>query len=151
MSLFIDDKKLIALKFHYIETPGQHVSKFEFLKDKAAFERNKDNPNLKEINTSWKPLGWKDHNEIYSKCLSHHTKEDGSVTTNLNYIKFRDMKLKFCLKSWDLKDDDGRPVPVNASAIDRLNPQVATEILEGFEKVTEVPVPALPNKEIQEM
>ena len=138
MSLLIDDQKFINLKFHYIETPGQYTSKFEFIKDKATFEKHKKDPNLKEINTGWKILSWAEHNEIYSKCLFHSTKENEMTTTNLDYVKFRDMKMKFCLKSWDLKDDNDVDMPLNASMIDNLHHQVATEILEGFERVTEI-------------
>ncbi len=145
MSLLIDDQKFIGIQFHYLETPGPHVSKLEFLKNKEAFEKNKDNPNLNKLETGWKLMTWANHNEIYSQCLTNTTKPDGTIISNLDYIKFRDMKLKFCLKSWDLKDNVGKPAPVNPATIDRLNPQVATELLDSFEKITEVEAQELKN------
>jgi len=137
MSLIIDDKKFINLKFHYIEQPGAYVSKFKFIRNQEEFEKYKEDPNLKELNTSWKVLSWAEHNDIYSQCIQYKTSEEGISLQNLDFIKFRDMKLKMCLKNWDLKDDAGQSVTISSKVIDRLNPQVANELLNGFDRVTE--------------
>ena len=145
MSLLIDDQKFVALKFHYLEIPSVYVSKFKFIQTKEEFEKNKEDPNLKELNTGWKVLTWADHNQIYNECLTYSTNENGITVTNLNFIKFRDMKLKLCLKTWDLVDESGRALPLTPKAIDSLYPEVANELLNGFEKVTEIAGPELKN------
>lgn len=145
MSLLIDDTKFINIKYHYIETPGVYVSKFKFLSTKEEFDKEKDNPNLKELNTGWKVLSWADHNHVYTECLKYSTNESGITVTNLDFIKFRDMKLKTCLKMWDIKDETGRIVPVTPGTIDALHPEVANELLNGFEKVTDITPQELKN------
>ena len=138
MSLLVDDQKFINLKFHYLEKKGFHVTNFQFIKSKEEYEKLKDDPALKEVNTGWKLLNWAEHNEIYSKCLTNDTNPEGKVTTNIDIIRFRDKKLKACLKNWDVRDDNGAPIPLSSDTIDKLNPQVATEFLDGFEKITEL-------------
>ncbi len=137
MSLLIDDKKLINLKFHYIETPDKYVSRFKFIQSQEEYEKNKDDPNMKELNTGWRAITWSDHNHIYSPCLKYTTSSEGVDSSNLDFIKYRDMKLKACLRQWDIKDETDRPVPVSDTTIDHLHPDVANELLNGFEKVTE--------------
>jgi hypothetical protein len=145
MSLLIDDTKFINIKYHYIETPGVYISRFKFLSTKEEYEKNKDNPNLKELNTGWKVPTWADHNRMYTECLKYTTNESGISVTNLDFIRFRDMKLKTCLKMWDIKDEEGRPIPVTPVKIDLLPPEVANELLSGFEKITEITPQELKN------
>jgi len=140
MSILIDDQKFIGLKFHYLEEVGKYVSRFKFIQNQEEYEKNKSNPNLKELNTGWKVLTWAEHNAIYSQCLAYKTNEEGVSISNLDFIKFRDMKLKSCLKTWDFKDEGGRAVPVTAAIIDKLHPDVANELLAGFERATEAAV-----------
>ena len=52
-------------------------------------------------------------------------------------ISYRDLKLKVCLKKWDLKDDNKQDIQVSESIIDQLVPEVAQELLNNFEEVTE--------------
>ena|SRR3990167_610708 len=139
MSLLIDDQKLINLKFRYVEIPDKYASRFIFIRSKEDFERYKNDPRLGEANTGWKLLDWADFNHIYGECFKYNTNPDGTTTGNLDFIKFRDMKLKTCLKSWDIKDSNGKPVPISASSINKLHPDVAAELLNGFEKATETP------------
>jgi len=139
MSLLIDDQKFINLKYHYLEIPGKYVPRFKFIQNKEEYEKNKDDPNLKELNTGWKALTWADHNKIYAECFKYGGTEEGLNINNLDFIKFRDMKLKACLKQWDLKDPTtGQSLPVTPMAIDKLHPDVANELLNGFERVTEI-------------
>lgn len=137
MSILVDDQKLINLKFQYVETPGIHTPKFKFIRSKEEYEENKNDPNFKELDTSWKPLSWSDYNNIYSSCLKYKTDDKGMGISDLDFIKFRDMKLKTCLKHWSLKDEMGRAIVVTSTMIDKLYPEIAAELLTGFEKITE--------------
>ena len=138
MSILIDDQRFINLQFHYLEKKGVHVNTYTFLKTKEDFEKNKEDPNLQVLNTGWKVLNWAEYNDLYGQCIDYKTKTDGTVTTDLNYIKFRDLKLKKCLKRWDVKDGNNQEIPVSESTINHLEPSVAAEMLSGFERVTEL-------------
>jgi hypothetical protein len=96
-----------------------------------------ENKIIHVLETTWRRMTWKDQNGIYSKCLRQITNPAGVSTTELDGIMYRDLKLKACLKRWNLRNDMKEEVPVNSDNIDRLVPEVASEMLNTFEKITE--------------
>ncbi len=91
---------------------------------------------IKILKTWWTRLSWKDQNTIYSQCLKHTAAQDGTTRVELDGIAFRDLKLKTCLKKWDFIAN-GKELPITSAVIDNLVPEVAQELLNSFEKVTE--------------
>ena len=89
------------------------------------------------LRTWWSRMTWKEQNQIYSRCLKQVTGTEGKTRTELDMIAYRDMKLKTCLKKWDLKDDNKQDVAITENIIDQLVPEVAQELLNNFEMVTE--------------
>lgn len=89
------------------------------------------------LRTWWSRMTWKEQNQIYSRCLRQVPGAEGKTRTELDMIVYRDMKLKTCLKKWDLKDDTKQDIPITESIIDQLVPEVAQELLNNFEMVTE--------------
>lgn len=92
---------------------------------------------IEKIITTWKRLTWKDQNTIYSRCLKTVPGIDGKPTVELDTILYRDLKLKTCLKKWDIRDESGQILAVAPETIDLLVPEVAQEMLNAFERVTE--------------
>ena len=84
---------------------------------------------VQSIETQWVRLAWKELNTILSKCIIRKDFFDN--------VMFQDLKLKACLKRWNLKDERGNPIPCTPEAIDQLAPEVATEMLRVFDKLTE--------------
>lgn len=99
----------------------------------------KADPNkiIKKLTTHWTKLTWKDQNAIISRSLKTVTLGEGRTANELDGVRYRDLKLKTCLKKWSLTDDAGQPIPVEPDIIDNLDPTVAQELLSSFEKVTE--------------
>ena len=89
------------------------------------------------LRTWWSRMTWKEQNQIYSRCLKQVPIADGKTRTELDMIAYRDMKLKICLKKWDLKDENKQDVQITENIIDQLVPEVAQELLNNFEMVTE--------------
>jgi hypothetical protein len=89
------------------------------------------------IKTKWRRMLWKDQNAIFSKCLKTQQRPDGTSRVELDTITYRDLKLKTCLKEWDFKDEKNRDVPVSIESIDSLMPEIATELINAFERYTE--------------
>ncbi|MHA2279293.1 MAG: hypothetical protein ACXAC5_00170 [Promethearchaeota archaeon] len=89
------------------------------------------------LRTWWSRMTWKEQNQVYARCLRQSADAEGKTRTELDMIAYRDFKLKTCLKKWDLKDDDGQDIPVSEQIIDNLYPEVAQELLNHFELVTE--------------
>lgn len=100
---------------------------------------------IRKIRTDWAPLNWRESNNIYSSCMKQTTLADGNPSIELDAIKFRDQKLKTCLKNWDIKDDNGQNVPLNAATIDTLASEVAQKLIDDFDRVTQVPEEELKN------
>ncbi len=100
---------------------------------------------IESITTSWRRMTWKDQNVIFSKCLKTIPGSDGAMHTELDTIQYRDLKLKTCLKKWDVKDDQGKEVSVNDDVIDILTPEVAQELINNFEQITEASAEELKN------
>lgn len=92
---------------------------------------------IQSIVTGWRRMTWKDQNVIFSRCLKTIPGADGNMHTELDTIQYRDLKLKTCLKKWDLKDEQGKEVPVTEDVIDILTPEVAQELINNFEQITE--------------
>ncbi len=92
---------------------------------------------ISKLNTQWKRLTWKDQNMIFSRALKQIPMSDGRTRTELDTIIYRDMKLKTCLKRWDLVDDNKVSIVCDETMIDLLDPTVAQQMLNEFEKVTE--------------
>jgi hypothetical protein len=92
---------------------------------------------IEELRTVWRRLTWAEHNSISSKCMINIPSPDGQIRVNWDAIRFRDLKLKTCLKGWDLLDENGNKIPVTTTVIDNLAPEVAHQLVNDFEKVTE--------------
>jgi len=158
MSIILDpNKQLINIESYFIEKTRTHGnSVFHFIKSKDELEYwqnrgyvfEKDAPKdeegkittdqiIKTIQTSWKPMSWRDQNTVFSKSIRQVHKPNGSYSAEIDTIAFRDWKLKTCLKKWDVKAPDGSVLEVSEGLIDNLDPTVAQELLSAFEKVTE--------------
>ena len=107
-----------------------------------SFDPNKI---ISRVETFWRRITWADQNTLLSTSMKNIIGSDGQTATEIDGVKFRDMKLKMCLKRWDVKDDQGQPVPINNATIDMLVPEVAQELLSSFERVTEATSKALKN------
>lgn len=152
MSILIDSsKKLINIDFWYIEEKKNNMTfGFKFLKSQKEMEQYKaDGYVMKEVssynesdekiiwhlNTTWSRLTWKDQNLLISRSL---IKVDDKGTKELDGIRYRDLKLRMCLKKWNLRNDNGSEIEVNDANIDNLPFNFGIQLIDGFELVTEV-------------
>jgi hypothetical protein len=49
---------------------------------------------------------------------------------------FKEGRLLKLTKTWDAKDKEGRPIPINEKSILSLSPQVAEAILRAYDEVS---------------
>ena len=92
---------------------------------------------IQVLRTWWNRMNWKEQNQIYSRCLRQSTDTEGKTRTELDMIAYRDFKLKTCLKKWDFKDGGGTEIAISDNVIDSLVPEVAQELMNQFELITE--------------
>ncbi len=88
------------------------------------------------LRTWWSRMSWKEQNQVYAQCLKVSTDDEGKSKTELDMISFRDFKLKTCFKKWDYKEN-GVDIPLTPQVVDNLYPEVAQELLNNFERITE--------------
>lgn len=153
MSIILDpNKSFISIETYYIEEKKKHGNVvFHFIRSKQELEKWKSqgyeikepgksyaNPEklIEKLITFWRRMTWKDQNVIFSKSLRQMQNQDGKLVPELDMIKYRDLKLKSCLKKWDLIDDS-KEIPISEEIIDNLDPSVASELLNSFEAITE--------------
>lgn len=147
MSLFVDqNRSLVNIDLWFIEQHRKHGhSTFHFILSQEEFEewKNKgyafDNPDkpIQKLVATFKRLTWKEHNSIVSRAIQYTMGPDNKLFTRMDPVVYRELKLKTCLKKWDIKDDEGNLVEVTNDAIDSLSPDVAQALLDAFEKSTE--------------
>ena len=155
MSIVLDPNRdqLLSIELHYIEMKKKRGNLiFYFIHSAEEMEEWKTkgyipigdikqgqqtDKVIQKIQTFWKAIRWKEQNIIFSRSIRPSQRPDGTVMDTIDPLKYRDLKLKTCLKKWDVKDEKGNEVPVNDDVVDSLDPTVAHELLTAFEKVTE--------------
>ncbi|GAF98153.1 unnamed protein product [marine sediment metagenome] len=147
------DPPLVSIETYYVEEHKKqgHVI-YHFIKSQEEMDNWKEKEYCVEdeksddtdpqkiiykLITAWKRLKWSDQNSIFSSCF-RFLGEGENRNMEIDPIRYRDLKLKSCLKRWNIVDEDDQPVPITPENIDKLSADVAQELLNGFEKVTEI-------------
>lgn len=155
MSLFVENK-LIGIEHYYVEQQKQGNSVVVFItspekmrekeEEGYSFESSDPDKKIYRFRTTWKRPTWKEHNEIISRSMTHAPSTMGGYISKLDPIMYREQKLKTCLKKWDgVMGLDGQPVELTLDAINSLSPEVGQELLDAFERVTEISSEQLKN------
>lgn len=135
---YVEERKTHGnIVFHFINSPlelDEWKSKGYQLKDPSKPINAKI---ISKLTTWWRRMTWKEQNVIFSKSLRQMAGTDGKLTTDLDMIRYRDLKLKSCLKKWDLVDEQNNPIPISDDIVDSLDPTVAAELINTFERITE--------------
>lgn len=152
------DRRFISIDIYYVEEIKQHGnSVFHFIHSPSEMNEWKakgyvlegDQPQpagtaqkkpekmIHRLNTNWTRLTWKEQNTITAHCIKTVSGSDGRTAYEIDGIKLRDLKLKMCLKKWNLIGEQGQHIEVTPEVIDTLDPVVANELLSSFERVTE--------------
>ena len=87
------------------------------------------------LTTYWKGLSWQDNNSITEKA-SYYNQLEGYH--DLNVWRYRDLRLKNCLLEWDLKDPNGKPVPVSEDVINMLPTEVIMALLNKYDAAVSI-------------
>jgi hypothetical protein len=152
MSLFGATSQLVEVKIYYknIEISGgsskivvlsdkegniQLQQQEEFIKKKQEKQEEikAGDRSIEVLTTMWKILSWGDQNKITKRC-ERYTPEG---LQSIDYYKFRDLRIKSCLQSWDAKDAKGTVVPVTTETIDMLPSDVVFALVNRYDTVTE--------------
>lgn len=128
---FISDNRFeVTIKYVEKETKGG-LSATMVVSDKETEERYKGSIN--EIHTQWVQPNWKESNELSRQC----TRWDPIAGERLfDWNSYRIALVERYMKSWDisLKNDKGEdvPVPCTKENIDKLDPNIASALIDAF-------------------
>lgn len=150
MSLLNAQQQTIEIKLYYkeIQTDSGY-SKIQIIynNDEAQTElkEQKEQENagkkidesdkVRCLTTKWKTLNWQEQNDI-TKRSSFYNMEQGHQDVDI--WQFRDLRLKQCLKEWDLKDDGGAAVPLAPNMLDQLPSEVVLALLSKYDEAINV-------------
>lgn len=146
------DQKLISIETYVVEEERKHGNKlYYFIENKETLNDYlakgyiiEGNPVpeghtkiINKVQTTWKIPTWGEHNFILSRAL-RTTGDAKNKRYEIDPIKYREEKIKLLLKRWNLVDTHGNVVDVSPAAIDALPPPVANQLLQDFERITEL-------------
>ena len=139
MSL-LDSSDLITIKLHYVLKLTEGSKKLIILSDKKAEQLLADSAKAKDVETlitKWSPLNWKEQNDVSNQASAEINATTGEK--QFNYIYYRDVVIKKCLKEWDLTitpvGGEPTPAPVTSDMIDKLPGSIVLALHQKFEEV----------------
>jgi len=134
MSLISKKEQLMHIPLYYIEKEVRGFTKIIILEEEKAKKMIAEQESKKEektkvkvecLNTFWKPLTWKEQNQITKLCQVTGNNAEGTPSIiDIDYFKLRDLRIKMCLKKWDMKDEEGKAIEANPTNIDLLSADV---------------------------
>ena len=139
MSDSLRNQDQIRIPIYYKYKYGKYgFKKVIPLKDEEAEPLLKDEEKKKEvniINTVWKTLDWKEQNSFFTQCSETNPMNGEKI---VNFQKYRDLKIKMCLKDWDYSENNQK-VNVVPEVIDTMNPDIVYEMFRKYEDATNLP------------
>ena len=135
MNLVDTDSQLVKITLYYKVKDINGFQKVIILEDEKAKEMLADEKTEKDVNmlnTWWKVLSWQDSNNITN--ASKVTGEK-AMPGELDYYRFRDLRIKMCMKKWDLKGDNGSDIPLTPDTINKLPVDVVLTLNSKYEEL----------------
>jgi len=121
--------ELIDVEIRYVKTDGFGAPIVIFTDEEAQKHGDK----VETIKTSWCVLDWRTSNDMTREAMTFNS---ATGEPSLDIFKLRELRIKKCLKKWDLKDANGAPVPCNEQYIDKLHPVIASTLIESYNDLT---------------
>tara|TARA_B100000614_G_scaffold262909_1_gene300824 strand:+ start:300275 stop:300712 length:438 start_codon:yes stop_codon:yes gene_type:complete len=121
-SLFIDPNSSIDVKFWIGVHDGQLVGAIDKSSKIEGVEYD-------EYAASFREPNYRDIADLSDGAVAINT--DGNYALSVNQVRLK--RVVRLLKSWNLKDDNNKAVPVNEQNIEKLNPVVAFTLSAALE------------------
>jgi len=136
-SLLSSQGQTIDLPLYYLERATKSgfvkVVVLEDDKAKKMLDDEKTKDDVKVLNTKWKVLTWKEQTEI-TKASTVYNPVDG--VQDIDFFKYRDLRIKKCMVGWDMVDDKNVPVPLESNTIDMLPADIVISLISKYDSET---------------
>ena len=84
---------------------------------------------VKEIHTQWVQPDWTVSNDMI-RAATRFDAEAG--TRMIDWPLYRSLLLERCMKSWDVADEAGKPVPCIKERVGKLDPNIGAALVDDF-------------------
>jgi len=125
--------KLVVLDDKNGEIEFQKQEEFIKQKQSKQEEIKEEDRKIEVLITHWKVMSWGEQNKITRRC-EKYTPEG---MQDIDYYQFRDLRIKSCLHSWNIKDGKGINVPLTPETIDTLPSTIVFALLSRYDSLTE--------------
>jgi len=128
--MFIQDDDVLEIKVYC----KKYKYRWEAISEKD-YNDIKDEEKKKKytlLTVAMKILDWGLFNKLQDEALV--SKDDGEE--KFNYKVYKENRIKKLIKSWDAKDKNGKPIPVDEKNISHLAPPIAETILKLYDEAS---------------
>jgi len=101
------------------------------IKNKAQEEKHKDK--ITSVRTQWAQPNWKENWKLSEES---HVFQEAMGEKRFDYQLYRRNILERFLKIWDIIDEKNMPIPVNEENINKLDPNIASYMIDEWLKKT---------------
>ena len=126
--------------YYIVEKTKSGNSVVRLIKEEEAIkilanEDAKVKEKVKKFRTWWKLQGWEANNKTIAQATVYNQfKGENEVDP----FKYRDARLKNLLLRWDLKTKEGNEVPLSVDAINSMQTNIASALLDKYDELTSV-------------
>ena len=138
MGMIPEPDQLIEIVLYYKEIKINTFNKVVVLEDEKAkemLENEETKDKVKKLTTHWREMSWQDSNNITKAA---RVEGPNAKPGELDYYRYRDLRLKICMKKWDLKDDDGNDVILSPEIINQLPVDIVIALVSKYDEVVEM-------------
>lgn len=114
MSIFIEKDDIIDVCVKYVENEKKEIEIVD-----------EDHKEAKELNVKFLMPDYRSTQKIIQNCMRQNS--DGGFSVDL--FAMQESLLTTLAKEWDVKDKDGKPVPLNAKTIGSLRVEIARALV----------------------
>jgi len=126
--MFVDDKSHLKIPIHFKLGKTSRGIRVETSLDKIPEDKRAE---YKTVVFEMRPITWKMSNDLMREC---RYKNMQTGTDDIDWIKYKEQKLKMVVAGWDAKTDDSKAIPVTEDAIMKLHPLIAETLLSLYDR-----------------
>ncbi len=84
---------------------------------------------ISEMQTQWAMPNWKQSNDLLRKATVFDSNAGEKM---LDWPTYRSLLVENFMRSWDVTDEKGNPIPCTPDNVAKLDPSIAAALVEGF-------------------